>query len=354
VCFVVIDVLLVGVALLLLPAPIWARIIVAGAIAAVLAKAVAGWVSPPPAQEPAFVEPVALPPERLEETVVDVLLPSGREDYSFLFSATVLWQPIQPAAEESTSSTAAALAVDAVLKRAREITEDRDPGHVSLVRHELAGVLAEMKEDSARRLWARAELVRLRLPNQDQQRLEKLAAVRKEKDIWEHERKYEQSKREYLGEDVLKDPGSAVVWWLAKNDDQVDKTVRDIGLLARLSSAANNVEVPETFQQFVAGLASAYAPGPADPDFNGSGMFGPNVNGRSATDHFDEFMTIIGMGDGDPKRLLFAQQVANLATAYGRQDIADEMMRRFDTPDDDEYPPEPYDDEYVPDPGDED
>jgi hypothetical protein len=63
-------------------------------------------------------------------------------------------------------------------------------------------------------------------------------ADRVRKAIWEHQRKYEQNKRAYLGRDVLKDPGSAVVWWLARNDDHVEKTVQAIGLLAQLSSAA--------------------------------------------------------------------------------------------------------------------
>jgi hypothetical protein len=340
--FVGVIVVLVATAMTVNLAPIWVRIIVAVVLGAILVKAEIGWLTPPPAPEPVFIEPVAPPAQRTEEPVVDILLPSKREDYGFLFSATVIWLPIHPAEEEPTLSMAA-LAADAVLKRAREITENRDPTQVSLVRHELAGTLAEMREDSTGRLWARADSVGLCLPDQDQHRLDKLAAVRKEKAIWEHERKYEQSKREYLGEDVLKDPGSAVVWWLAKNDEQVEKTVQDIGLLAQLSSAAKNIEVPETFQQLVAGLAPAYAPGPADPNFNGSGSSGPEVNGKSATDHLDAFLVTIGMPDGDPKRLLFARQVANLATAYGRRDIADELKHRFDVPNDDEYPPDPDD-----------
>src|SRR5690606_13970414 len=64
-------------------------------------------------------------------------------------------------------------------------------------------------------------------------------------------RKYECDRREYLGKDVLKDTGSAVVWWLAKHDDQVKQAVDEIGPLAQLSSAANDRDVPERYRHMV-------------------------------------------------------------------------------------------------------
>jgi hypothetical protein len=276
------------------------------------------------------------PVERWEERVTDVLLSSKREDYYFLFSATVLWSPMRAAMDESVINMAA-LAVDAVLSRAREITEQRDPGNASLVRHELASALSEMQSDATGYLRARAESVQLVLPDHDQQRLDRLAAVRKDKAIWEHERKYEQSKREYLGGDVLKDPGSAVVWWLAKNDDRVEKTVQDIGLLAQLSSAANNTDVPETFRQLVSGLASAHVPDPFHLDLDGSGASQSSESGKSATDHFEAFLRAMDLIEGDPERVLFARRVADLAVRQGRQEVADEMVHRFDTPDNAEH-----------------
>ncbi|WP_326602226.1 hypothetical protein [Streptomyces sp. NBC_01800] len=73
-----------------------------------------------------------------------------------------------------------------------------------------------------RHLQAMTEDVRPTLHQHDQERLDGLAGVRKDQAVWEHQRKHEQSTHKYLGEDVLKDTGSAVVWWLAKNDEQVD------------------------------------------------------------------------------------------------------------------------------------
>jgi hypothetical protein len=147
---------------------------------------------------------------------------------------------------------------------------------------------------------------------------------------WEHERKYEQSKREYLGDDVLKDPGSAVVWWLTRNDDQVEKTVQNIGLLATLSSAANNTDLPETFRDFVPRFTPSHAP--SDFDLNGSGEQGPAENGKSATDHFDDFLRAMNFTEDDPQRDMFAHQVAEIADEHGRPEVADELKRRFEPP----------------------
>ncbi len=70
-------------------------------------------------------------------------------------------------------------------------------------------------------------------------------------DVWERERDHERRKRAYLGDDVLQSTGSAVVWWLAQHDNDVEGAVRLIGALAELSAAANDAEVPELFRYLV-------------------------------------------------------------------------------------------------------
>lgn len=257
--------------------------------------------------------------------VTDIPLPTELPDYHFLFSATVIWSPT-PAVMDESAINPAALAVDAVVKRAREITELRDPSHASLVRHELAGALGEMRTETTGRLRTMAESVQLVLPQHDQERLDKLATVRKEEAVWEHERKYELSKRDYLGGDVLKNPGSAVVWWLARNGDQVEKTVNDIGLLAQLSSAANNSDVPEAFHSFISGFAAPY--GQSGP--SGSAAWSPDHK-ASAGDLFDALLEAIRLDEHDPQRRLFARQVADWATAHGWQELAEELIHRYDT-----------------------
>jgi hypothetical protein len=270
--------------------------------------------------------------ENKEEHVTGVLLPSMREDYSFLFSAKVLWSANSPVMDESTVNTAA-LAVDATLRRARQITEQRDPGNASLVQHELAGALAEMQDDPSGRLRAMATSVGLELPSGDQERLDKLATVRKEEDIWEHERRYEQNKREYLSEDVLKDPGSAVVWWLSRNDDKIEKTVQDIGLLARLSYAAKNEEVPEAFHRIAPDLGFTNGSESTFSGFDGADAYGSATpNGATAADHFEGFLSAIHLDEGDPERSLFARRVAEVASKHGKDGVAEELSHRFDPP----------------------
>jgi hypothetical protein len=66
-----------------------------------------------------------------------------------------------------------------------------------------------------------------------------------QEDVWEYERRREQSMRRYLSTDVLRDPGSAVVWWLARNNGQVETAVQSIDLLVQLSRAANRLNITE-------------------------------------------------------------------------------------------------------------
>lgn len=258
-----------------------------------------------------YVPPPPRPIEPSEQRVEQVPLPSQEEDYDFLFSATVLWSPLRQS-WDSTLVNPAALAVDAILRRARQITECREPGRAALVAHELGGVLGTMQDDATGYVKAMAKSVQVTLSTQDQERLDKLAMVRKDRVVWEHDRKYEQSKREYLGEDVLKDTGSAVVWWLVKNNDHVEKTVNDIGLLATLSSVANNKEIPHQ---------AAYA----SPLFGHNGEE-PPTNGASPADSLATFLRTLDLRE---QRDLFTHQIALLVRQYGRPDVAEEIKRRF-------------------------
>ncbi|MBM9510376.1 hypothetical protein [Actinacidiphila acididurans] len=278
------------------------------------------------------------PVERLEQRVTHVVLPSSWPDYDFRFSATVRWSPTG-ALDSEPIVNAAGMAVEAVLDRARRITEQREPTRASLVQHELNGALGRLQPDDTGSLQVMAEAVVLALAEADQQRLDKLATVRKDKAVWEHERTYEQSRREYLGQDVLKDPGSAVVWWLARNEDHVEKTVGDIGLLAQLSSAANNADVPEQFRHFVdqpplgvnrwAGAwqaAPSVAPEP-DEDAAEPAEEGPE---KSAADHYGDFLRAMFPDRDDARIPLLTRRVAEAVAANDMRDTADELLRRFE------------------------
>lgn len=282
------------------------------------------------------IEPV----ERWECTVRDVALPSLLEDYDFLFSATIRWVP-QDAPSEALVVNAGGLAVDAVLERARQITERWAPQRCSLVQHRLNGELATLQPDASGRVTAMADNVRLRLEDADQERLEKLATVRKNEEVWEHERKWERNRRAYLGEDVLRTPGSAVVWWLAKNDEQIDRTVADIGLLAELASAAHDQPVPADFHRFIPGLT----PQPAEEEPEPLRMAAP----RSPDERVDLLLESIGLLEEDPRLILFIERIMDSAKAAGQTDIAEALQLRLDRltshagPQEDSYTTEPPD-----------
>ncbi|WP_431031997.1 hypothetical protein ACQYWQ_01340 [Streptomyces sp. P6-2-1] len=263
----------------------------------------------------------ASPVEHTERRINEVALPSAWPDYDFLLSGTVRWWPLAPPGSNEVIGNPGGLAVEAVLARARAITELRDPGRVSFVRHEVSGALSAMRADRSGHVRAMAEDIRLVLRAQDQERLEKLADLRKRKAVWEHERTHEQSRRAYLGDDVLKDTGSAVVWWLAKNDGRIDKTVADLDLLARLTSAANDTEIPER-------LRALLAPPPGEEQEEEVSA----AVEASVADHLAGVFAALGVPDGDPRRAMLAKQFAEYLRGQDFPESADRLVRRFDPP----------------------
>ncbi|MEU8687733.1 hypothetical protein [Streptomyces sp. NPDC048665] len=268
----------------------------------------------------------ATPVERTECHVSRVSLPSLWDDYSFVFSATVRWYLLGSPGDGPVLNPAG-IAVEAILNRTRAVTERREPGRASLVQHELNGVLSHMCPDSSGHVQAMAEDVSLTLLEQDQERLDRLADVRKDKAVWEHQRKYEQSKRQYLGEDVLKDTGSAVVWWLAKNDEHVEKTVADLALLAQLTSAANDTDIPERLQNLVAQRPDERAAPELLQEAPASA-----AQERTAADHLSGFFDAMGFTEGDVRRTMLAKQISHIVTEQNRHETAEDLLRRFDPP----------------------
>ncbi|QIQ05782.1 hypothetical protein [Streptomyces liangshanensis] len=296
--------------------------------------------------EPDFPTPVV---HRQEHRVTYVALPSSVPDYDFSFSATVRWVLLD-APDDAPHINPGGLAVDAVLRRAREVTVRQPPTRSALVQHQLDGCLGIMEADPTGRVLAMAQDVTLNLPDPDRERLTKLSNVRKDEDLWEHERNYERNKRAYLGEDVLKDPGSAVVWWLAKNDDQVEGTVDRIGLLASLSAAANNGPVHPEFQHLVdpptvgpggdepltsvGGLADPFEAGSAD---------GPGPAEPLGPESLDGLLEWLGFDESDPDLLLFAVRLAELVEAHEKPEAAEAIRQHFEPaePDEPDQPDKP-------------
>ncbi|MBT2419821.1 hypothetical protein J7F01_24190 [Streptomyces sp. ISL-22] len=272
-------------------------------------------------------QPAPPPVERRELYVNRVPLPSALADYDFLFSARVRWCPVDPEANEQLINLGA-LAVECVLARARAVTAELKPFRSHLAQHQLHAVLGVMEPDEQGYVRAMALEVELTLTDEDQERLDRLAAIRKDEALWEHQRKYEQNKREYLGNDVLTSTGSAVVWWLAKNDDHVEKTVKDIGLLARLSSAANDREVDEPFRYLV---PEAFPP-PLEPEWRMPEPGREHPLGKQPTptpaDVFSDFFRLVGFRPGEDEGALIADLVARAITSRDAV-TAQEIRRRF-------------------------
>ncbi|WLW56497.1 hypothetical protein [Streptomyces sp. YU58] len=281
-----------------------------------------------------LAEPELPEPVRQEQRIAHVALPSSVPDYDFSFTATVRWLVLD-APEDAPFVNPAGLAVDAVLQRARVVTAQQPPHRSAFTQHQLDGALATMRTDATGRVMAMAQDVALSLPEPDRERLIKLAGVRKDEDVWEHERNYERNKRAYLGEDVLKDTGSAVVWWLSRNEAEVEAAVDRIGLLAQLSAAANNDEVAPQFAHLVSGPGTAYtngaAPEHAQHDWQQPFDPGhpPSENGTKPDPSLDTFLAWFGFSSDDPDVVLFTERLAHLARAHGKSAVADEIRRRF-------------------------
>lgn len=197
-------------------------------------------------------EPPAAPVEQpyQETRVIDAALPSATDGYDFLFSATVWWKPL-PDHTGRSDDAFPALAASSVVSRAREVARHEEPGRASFAQYLLEGELGILLPDRNERVEALAADVTLTLAPADRERLRKLNDLRKDEEVWEYERQHERNKRRYLGDDVLKSAGSAVVWWLARHENEIEKAVHMIGPLAQIAAAANDEEVPELFRHLL-------------------------------------------------------------------------------------------------------
>jgi hypothetical protein len=221
--------------------------------------------SPEPREQPARPAPTL--PTYPTSPISDMSLASAQPDYRFRFGATVHWRPTS-AVLGPPHANLSALATNAIIGRAYEITRLEQPGDYELVEHKLNAELGRILTERTGQVETWAVQVTLTLPPVDIERLHKLSEVRKNEQVWEHERNHERNRRAYLTEDVLKTPGSAVVWWLARDFSQVRETVALIGTLAQLSAAANNAEVPELFRP----LLDTPVSGRADGALNGTSI----------------------------------------------------------------------------------
>lgn len=245
---------------------------------------------------PIVISAAEPPPVQFQaQPVTGIRLPSAFADYTFAFAAHVLWQPATDAV-----IGAAEIAVHEIIRRAREVTERQDPSQVTLIAPELAMALRALRPDPDGQVQVKAESVQLQLPPEDQQRLDEAARLRKQEGLWDYQRCHEANRRRYLRTDVLKDAGSAVVWWLSKHEDEPKEVANSIDVLTQLAHAANNTNVGARQD-------------PAAP--------------RTAAEYFGAFLDSLKPVPDDSVRLMLTSQVARLVDGHD-QKAADEMRRR--------------------------
>ncbi|TXJ70866.1 hypothetical protein E2C11_35245 [Streptomyces lavendulae] len=291
--------------------------------------------------EPAEPEPPAAPTEQpyRETRVVDAALPSAADGYDFLFSATVWWRPV-PGHANNSDGASPALAVSSVVSRALDIVRHEEPGRASFARYLLEGELGVPVPDRSGRVEALTADVTLALAPADRERLQKLNDLRKDEEIWEYERQHERNKRRYLGDDVLKSAGSAVVWWLARHENEIETAVDMIGPLAQIAAAANDEEVPELFRHLLvppAGAGSEATVG--GPLWDGPGQAGGMFDREEEVGVSDRLLLLlaaVGLKPDMDEYTVFVHRVVRSLEAAGLYEAADEIRRTLlPTPDED-------------------
>ncbi|KUL51045.1 hypothetical protein ADL22_06820 [Streptomyces sp. NRRL F-4489] len=289
-----------------------------------------GYSVPNPPMEPPY----------LEVPVSGIPVPSALADYPFLFSATVRWRHTAGFTSGPHGNPSSA-AVASILRRVQDSAAAEHPSRYAFVQYALEGALGVPRPDDSGSVTAFATHVRLALKPADEQHLEELDALRKAAGAWESQSRHERDRRAYLGDDVLKSPGSAVVWWLARHENDIERAVEMIGPLACLSAAANDQEVPEAFRHLCEPpgapvedepLGGFAHPDPAEESGERSMPADQAANERhhrraTPGEHISGLLDELGFVPGSDERAAFVHRLARMSEAAGRPEAADSILR---------------------------
>ncbi|MFC1431024.1 hypothetical protein ACEZDB_10210 [Streptacidiphilus sp. N1-3] len=256
----------------------------------------------------------------------DVALPSMLADYEFLLSATIHWYA-SPFAPTTIHANPAGLSIAAILGRAQAVSCGEHPAHGEGARHRIANALGTLEPDDTGRVVAYATDVVLDLAVADQDRLRELAELRKAEETWEHQRQYERNRRAYIGDEVLRTPGSAVVWWLALHDEEIERATQMISPLVLLSAAANGMEVPEPYRQFL--NPPATSPGVHLPVEEPPTAFArrPEVPDDALISRIHELMEDLGIVEGSDEWTVLLHRIARSAETSDRTEAAQRIRQ---------------------------
>ncbi|NEC17413.1 hypothetical protein [Streptomyces parvus] len=282
-------------------------------------------------------EPPAEVPHQ-ETSIVVVPVQSAVEDCPFLFSASVWWRPAGRFAPSSHGNPAA-LAATSVLQRVESMTLTEDPGRCTFLERSLEGVLGTPVLDGSGLVEAFATDIRLVLRPRDREHLEELDGLRKAMGSWESRRQHERNLREYLGEDVLRSPGNAVVWWMARHEDQIERAVDMIAPLTVLSAAANDEEIPEEYRDLSRGRGKPVEGEPMSgfdhPEPGGGqippdhGPIRPAAGQEPPADLLAAWLDSEGFTEGSAETRVFLDRLARTSDAAGRPEAAESIRRHM-------------------------
>ncbi|MFJ9111081.1 hypothetical protein [Streptomyces sp. NPDC102283] len=295
----------------------------------------------PRASGPDLDEFVPEPPAEVpyqETSIVVVPVQSAVEDCPFLFSASVWWRPAGRFAP-SAHGNPTALAATSVLRRVESMTLTEDPGRCTFLERSLEGVLGTPALDGSGLVEAFATDIRLVLRPRDREHLEELDGLRKAMGSWESRRQHERNLREYLGEEVLRSPGNAVVWWMARHDDQIERAVEMIAPLTVLSAAANDEEIPEEYRDLVRGRGKPVEGEPMSgfdhPEPGGGqnppdlGPIRPAAGQEPPADLLAAWLDSEGFTGGSDETRVFLDRLARTSDAAGRPEAAEHIRRHM-------------------------
>ncbi|MFB7654022.1 MULTISPECIES: hypothetical protein [unclassified Streptomyces] len=300
-------------------------------------------------------EPDEVAPERPAESpyreisVVSVPMESSVADCPFLFSATVWWRPADQDGALSHGNPGA-LATTSVLGRVQRLTSTEHPNRCMLLEHSMESELGRPVLDAEGLVTTFATDIRLTLRAKDREHLDELEGLRKAVGTWESRQQHERNVREYLGGDVLQSPGSAVVWWMARHDDQIERAVEMIAPLTVLSAAANDEEIPEGYRA----MTQPHAGAPGDDSVGGldhpepiseeTAETGPShwsavKDQHSMGDELSGLLASMGIDEGSVEGAVFLRRLAEMSEAAGRPEAAENIRRRVRAEGREEAPP---------------
>lgn len=310
--------------------------------AVVLREAAMTPAQPEPVES--LVEPVREPQLPSSRAVYDARIQSAASEYQFSFSCTVYWNPIE---QPSRTVDLAATAVAAVMRRARQALALMEPSEGVAAKQEIAIALGRAESDDRQQVRAWADNVQVRLPEHFAPQAELRAELRRRQEVNKLERQLEKDFREYLSEDALATPGSATVWWLSKNPDQIEQCVGLYQTLRRLSDAAHDRLPADLFGDRFAlsgRMSDETSDGsferPEEPwrardeDAGRTVLFAvperPEETEPPARPGFAEAVEALLDGLEPAQRKLKAFELANLEAAFDNQDGAEAIRTNYD------------------------